>query len=106
MVLTKPDAGTAKKVLLKVLSTFELPLHKIISFFRDAKFKTLTMRPFFKEYLPTDTSNSDSNQELQRERKAGSKKRDVYLVEFMYRIPDYSQLLAKNLTDKCQKSDP
>ena len=35
----------------------ELPLHQIISFFRDAKFKTLTMRPFFEEYLPTDTSN-------------------------------------------------
>ena len=64
------------------------------------------MRPFFEEYLPTDTSNPDSNQELLKEREAGRMKGDAYLAKFMYRIPNYSQLLSKNITDMGQKSDP
>ena len=75
--LYKEPFGTEELVPPGAIPDFsKLPLHQIISFFRDAKFKTLTMRPFFEEYLPTDTSNPDSNQELLKEKEAGRKKGD------------------------------
>ena len=64
-----------------------LPLHKVISFFRDAKFKTLSMRPFFDEYLPTSLSNSADNQELIQAKEAGTKEGNAHLAKYLYRIP-------------------
>ena len=65
----------------------DLPLYKVISFFKDANFKTLTMRPFFDEYLPTDLSNQADNEELQTAKEVGTKDGNEYLSKYLYRIP-------------------
>ena len=65
----------------------DLPLYKVISFFKDANFKTLTMRPFFDEYLPTNLSNQADNEELQAAKEVGTKDGNEYLSKYLYRIP-------------------
>ena len=49
----------------------------------DAKFRTLTMRPFFEENLPTDLSNLEDNLELQQAKEARTKEGDAYLAKFI-----------------------
>ena len=63
-----------------------LPLHKVISFFRDAKFKSLSMRPLFEEYLPTTTSEGSVDQELAQMKDAGTKKGNALLSKYLYQM--------------------
>ena len=65
----------------------DLPLYKVISFFKDANFKTLPMRPFFDEYLPTTLSKTNDNEELLAAKEAGTKEGNAYLSKYLYRIP-------------------
>ena len=51
----------------------DIPAFKLISFFREAKFDTLLMLPFREQYLPTKTSNEESNKELCAEKEQGDK---------------------------------
>ena len=64
----------------------DLPLFKVISFFREANFKTLTMRPFFDEYLPTKNSEGVVDKELLEMKNAGTKEGDAFLSKYLYRM--------------------
>ena len=52
----------------------DIPVYKLISFFREAKFETLTMLPFRDQYIPTKTSNEDSNRSLRDRKKKADEK--------------------------------
>ena len=62
-----------------------LPLHQVISFFRDAGFKTLTMKPFFDEYIPTKNSKGEEDEELAQMKDSGTKKGNEFLMKLIYR---------------------
>ena len=62
-----------------------LPLHKVVSFFRDAKFKTLTMQPFFDEYIPTKNSKGEEDKELAQMKDSGTKEGNEFLMKLIYR---------------------
>ena len=49
----------------------------------DAKFRNLTMRPFFEENILTDLPNLEDNQELQQAKEARTKEGDAYLAKFI-----------------------
>ena len=60
--------------------------HQIISFMRDAKFETLTMRPFLQEYYPAVLNKDGSNKSLVEARKEYTLKGNEYLAKYLYRI--------------------
>ena len=62
-----------------------LPLHQVISFFRDAGFKTLTMKPFFDEYIPTKNSKGEEDEELAKMKDSGTKEGNEFLSKLIYR---------------------
>ena len=63
-----------------------LPVYQIVSFMREAKFETLTMRPFLEEYYPAQLNKDGSNQELVEARKQFTARGDAYLARYLYRI--------------------
>ena len=68
------------------LTTCSLNPFSVISFFREANFKTLTMRPFFDEYLPTKNSEGVVDKELLEMKNAGTKEGDAFLSKYLYRM--------------------
>ena len=74
----------------------DLPVYKLIAFFREANFDALTMKPFRAQYLPTNTSNEDSNRSL-RDRKAdGDLKGKEWTSKYLFHIPLKQAIRHKN----------
>ena len=65
----------------------DLPVYKLISFFREAKFECLTMLPFRDQYIPTNTSNEDSNRSLRDRKKNADKKGEEWTSHYLFHIP-------------------
>merc|ERR1712242_399500 len=65
----------------------DLPLHKLIAFFREAKFDTLLMLPIRAQYLPTNTSNDESNVELRAEKEKGDLEGKAWTSKYLFHIP-------------------
>ena len=63
----------------------DLALHKVISFFKEAKFKSLSMRPYFDEYIPATSSNEASNQEILAAKQAAEREGNIYLHKYLFR---------------------
>ena len=63
----------------------DLPLYKVISFFKEAKFKSLTMRPYYDEYLPAKSSNKADNQETIAAQQAAEREGNIFLHKYLYR---------------------
>ena len=65
----------------------EWPIHKLISFFREAKFQPYVMLPFQAQYNPTNTSNEESNSELIAEKEAADKEGREWTSKYLFHIP-------------------
>ena len=65
----------------------EWPAYKLIAFFREAKFKALTMLPFQAQYLPTNTSNEESNESLRAEKEAADEQGTKWTSRYLFHIP-------------------
>ena len=65
----------------------DLPVYKLVSFFKEAKFETLSMLPFRAQYLPTNTSNEDSNRSLRDRKSDGDKKGKAWISRYLFHIP-------------------
>ena len=64
-----------------------LPLFQLIAFFREAKFESLSMKPFADQYLPTNTGNEESNQSLRDLKAKGDEKGLEWTSKYLFRIP-------------------
>ena len=67
----------------------DIPVHKLIDFFREAKFDSLMMLPFRAQYLPTNTSNEDSNAELRDEKEKGNVEGRKWTSKYLFHIQSY-----------------
>ena len=65
----------------------DLPLYKIVSFFLEAGFPELSMRPYRQEHLPTDLPGLADNQELKDSKAEATKEGNKYLAKYLYHIP-------------------
>ena len=65
----------------------DLPVYQLISFFREAKFETLSMKPFAAQYLPTNTSSEESNQGLRDRKKKGDEDGKKWTSKYLFHIP-------------------
>ena len=65
----------------------DLPAYKLISFFREAKFETLTMLPFRDQYIPTNTSNEDSNRSLRDRKKKADEEDFEWTPHYLFHWP-------------------
>jgi len=64
----------------------DLPLHLVISFFKDVGFESLKMWPFLDEYFPTDLRGNESTDEADKEKlEAARKEGDKHLAKYLYR---------------------
>ena len=64
-----------------------LSVHKVVSFFRDAKYKSLSMRPFFEEYYPTSAPEDADNVVPRDEGDNKAKTRGWnYLSKYLYHM--------------------
>ena len=63
-----------------------LTAHQVVSFMREAKFETLSMRPFLQEYYPAKLNKDGSNQSLVEARKVYSLMGNAYLAKYLYHI--------------------
>ena len=70
----------------------DIPVHQVVSFFREAKFETLVMRPFLQEYYPAKLNKDGSNQGLVDARKNTWKRGDEYLAKYLYHIKTRDEL--------------
>ena len=77
----------------------DLPLYKIIAFFREAKFTTLSMLPFRDQYLPTNTINEDSNKSLRDRKAKADDKGKEWTSKYLFHIPLQQVLRRKLDTD-------
>merc|ERR1712242_340060 len=64
----------------------DLPPYKLIAFFREAKFDTPTMQPFRDQYLPTNTGNEESNQELKALKEKGNLEGKEWTSKYLFHI--------------------
>ena len=65
----------------------DLPVYKLISFFREAGFETLSMLPYRAQYLPTNTSNEESNRSLRDRKKKADKDGKEWTSHYLFHIP-------------------
>ena len=65
-----------------------LPVHKIVSFFRELKLSGLNMRPFLEEHHPTDLSQVANDPVLMAEKEAATKKGDGWLSRYLHVMPN------------------
>ena len=63
------------------------PPYQLIAFFREAKFDTLTMRPFRAQYLPTNTSNEDSNKGMRDQKRNADLLGKEWTSKYLFRLP-------------------
>ena len=64
-----------------------LKIHQLISFFREAKFDTLTMHPFLAQYLPTDRAGNVDNEDMRLEKEEGFVRGRVWTSKYLFHIP-------------------
>ena len=64
-----------------------IPVYSLISFFREAKFETLIMKPHRYQYLPTNTTNEDSNKGLRELKQKGDEMGEKWTSKYLFRIP-------------------
>ena len=65
----------------------DLPVFKIVAFFREAKFDTLPMHPFLDQYLPTDKSSNAEDGGMVEAKKASHVEGNKWMTKYLYRIP-------------------
>ena len=65
----------------------DIPVYKLIAFFREAKFESLSMLPFRAQYLPTNTSNEESNAELIAEKEKANEDGQKWTSKYLFHIP-------------------
>ena len=70
----------------------DLPVYQVVSFMREAKFETLTMRPFLQEYYPDKLNKDGSNQGLVDARKKYTPLGNAYLARYLYQIQSSKEL--------------
>ena len=61
--------------------------HQIVSFFREAKFETLTMHPFLAQYLPTDLSGNREDLDMRAEKDDGFTRGERWTSKYLFHIP-------------------
>merc|ERR1712115_35024 len=76
-----------------------IPVYKLISFFREAKFETLSMLPFRDQYLPTNTGNEESDKSLIERKNEADKKGKEWLSKYLFRMPLVEKLPSKKTSD-------
>ena len=59
---------------------------------REAKFETLTMRPFLQEYYPDKLNKDGSNQGLVDAKKKYTPLGNAYLARYLYQIQSIKEL--------------
>ena len=64
----------------------DIPLYKLVSFFRDAKLENYQMRPYLEEYYPTNLSTDGSNRSRDARQQAAQKLGDKDLARYLYRM--------------------
>ena len=64
-----------------------LKIFQIVSFFREAKFETLSMHPFLDQYLPTEIPGNKDDQSMRDRKSAGTKAGKTWTSKYLYRIP-------------------
>ena len=64
----------------------DISIHKLISFFLEAKFDTLTMRPNLEEYYPTKSDKSGNIEELLKDKESATQVGTLHLSEYLYHI--------------------
>ena len=77
----------------------DLPVYKIIAFFREAKFETLQMLPFAAQYLPTNTASEESNQSLRAQKEAANKEGSKWTSKYLFHIPMVKGRPSKKTND-------
>ena len=65
----------------------DLPVFKIVAFFREAKFDTLPMHPFLDQYLPTDKSSNAEDRGMVDAKKASHVEGNKWMSKYLFRIP-------------------
>ena len=65
----------------------DLPVYKIIAFFKEAKFETLPMHPFLAQYLPTGKARNAEDQGMIDAKKDGFKKGEEWSSKYLFHIP-------------------
>ena len=83
----------------------DLPAHQLIAFFREAKFETLSMLPFRDQYIPTNTSNEDSNKSLRDRKRSADAKGQVWSTKYLFHVPSFQEgtlRYAENLEKACK----
>ena len=84
-----------------------LELYQIISFFKEAKFETLTMHPFLAQYLPTDMAGNKDNEDMRAEKEAGFKEGQKWMSKYLFHIPTkQAQKAAELITDHENQAEP
>ena len=64
----------------------DIPLYKLVSFFKDAKLENYKMRPYLEEYYPTNLSTDGSNRSRDARQQAAQKLGDKDLARYLYRM--------------------
>ena len=65
----------------------EFKVYQIVSFFKEAKFETLTMHPFLAQYLPTDLAGNKEDLCMKAEREEGFKTGEKWTSKYLFHIP-------------------
>ena len=65
----------------------DLPVYKIIAFFKEAKFETLPMHPFLDQYLPTDKARNEADQGMKDAKRRGFIEGDKWTSKYLFHIP-------------------
>ena len=61
--------------------------YQLVAFFREAKFDTLTMHPFLAQYLPTEKSRNEDDQDMRKAKDEGFKEGNKWTSKYLYHIP-------------------
>ena len=78
--------------------------YQLISFFREAKFDTLTMHPFLAQYLPTDKPRNRDNQSMKNLKEEGFKEGDKWASKYLFHIP-LEQAMRRSSDKKIQRKE-
>ena len=83
-----------------------LKVYQILSFFREAKFETLTMHPFLAQYLPTDKPGNEDNQEMIDSRRDGFNKGQAWTSKYLFHLkPPKKKPLRKKKDDEPEEPE-
>ena len=83
----------------------DLPAHQLIAFFKEAQFDTLKMLPFRDQYIPTNTSNEESNKSLKDRKQSADAKGQIWSSKYLFHVPSYREgtlRYAESLDKACK----